>query len=266
MRGPGRSARGPRGVSWHQARAGPPGRRHRATCMRALAARPGSCSGSSSSPGAEVPDPARRRAVRAYRCCRRLVARRLRPRRDRLGLRCWSGSSSDRDRVGLLLIVFVCVGSAWARGCRSTALLRNGGGRRGRPPTRGPRPLAGRRPGLPPARRLALGAGPRPGTPVPTDRSGQRGADRGASRRGGGPGPGRVAGGPDRRIVAAVAARGPWSWSSSCRPAHGDPGRRRVPANTVDSGTAILVGSTDAPVTVDLYEDFQCPNCKAFED
>jgi protein-disulfide isomerase len=37
-----------------------------------------------------------------------------------------------------------------------------------------------------------------------------------------------------------------------------------VPANTVD-GT-VSVGSADAPVTVDLYEDFQCPNCKAFED
>jgi protein-disulfide isomerase len=37
-----------------------------------------------------------------------------------------------------------------------------------------------------------------------------------------------------------------------------------VPANTVD-GTVIPVGSADAPVTVDLYEDFQCPNCKAFE-
>jgi protein-disulfide isomerase len=30
-------------------------------------------------------------------------------------------------------------------------------------------------------------------------------------------------------------------------------------------GTAIVVGSATAPVTVDLYEDFQCPNCKAFE-
>lgn len=38
-----------------------------------------------------------------------------------------------------------------------------------------------------------------------------------------------------------------------------------VPANTVD-GTVIAVGSADAPVTVDVYEDFQCPNCKAFED
>ena len=38
-----------------------------------------------------------------------------------------------------------------------------------------------------------------------------------------------------------------------------------VPPNVVD-GTVIAVGSADAPVTVDLYEDFQCPNCKAFED
>jgi protein-disulfide isomerase len=37
-----------------------------------------------------------------------------------------------------------------------------------------------------------------------------------------------------------------------------------APANA--DGTVISVGSTDAPVTVDLYEDFQCPNCKAFED
>jgi protein-disulfide isomerase len=39
-----------------------------------------------------------------------------------------------------------------------------------------------------------------------------------------------------------------------------------VPGNTVDGGNVIVVGSTDAPVTVDLYEDFQCPNCKNFED
>jgi protein-disulfide isomerase len=39
-----------------------------------------------------------------------------------------------------------------------------------------------------------------------------------------------------------------------------------VPANTADSGNVIVVGSATAPVTVDMYEDFQCPNCKAFED
>jgi protein-disulfide isomerase len=37
-----------------------------------------------------------------------------------------------------------------------------------------------------------------------------------------------------------------------------------VPANVTD-GTVIAVGSADAPVAVDLYEDFQCPNCKALE-
>jgi len=39
-----------------------------------------------------------------------------------------------------------------------------------------------------------------------------------------------------------------------------------APANTVDSGQVIVVGSADAPVTIDLYEDFQCPVCKSFED
>jgi protein-disulfide isomerase len=39
-----------------------------------------------------------------------------------------------------------------------------------------------------------------------------------------------------------------------------------VPANTTGNGYVFAVGSADAPVTVDLYEDFQCPNCKALED
>ncbi|MGY1602442.1 DsbA family protein [Geodermatophilus sp. SYSU D00815] len=39
-----------------------------------------------------------------------------------------------------------------------------------------------------------------------------------------------------------------------------------VPAHTTDDGTAVAVGSADAPVTVDVYEDFQCPVCKTFEE
>ena len=39
-----------------------------------------------------------------------------------------------------------------------------------------------------------------------------------------------------------------------------------VPGHTADGGNVIVVGQADAPVTVDLYEDFQCPNCKTFED
>jgi protein-disulfide isomerase len=38
-----------------------------------------------------------------------------------------------------------------------------------------------------------------------------------------------------------------------------------VPANTVDSGQVVVVGQTTAPVTIDLYEDFQCPVCQNFE-
>jgi protein-disulfide isomerase len=38
-----------------------------------------------------------------------------------------------------------------------------------------------------------------------------------------------------------------------------------APANTADSGQVVVVGSTEAPVTVDLYEDFQCPVCQNFE-
>lgn len=38
-----------------------------------------------------------------------------------------------------------------------------------------------------------------------------------------------------------------------------------APANTVDGGTAITIGRDDAPVTLDVYEDFQCPACANFE-
>ncbi|WP_116450039.1 DsbA family protein [Blastococcus litoris] len=39
-----------------------------------------------------------------------------------------------------------------------------------------------------------------------------------------------------------------------------------APSGAVDDGTAFRVGPADAAVTVDLYEDFQCPTCRAFED
>jgi protein-disulfide isomerase len=38
-----------------------------------------------------------------------------------------------------------------------------------------------------------------------------------------------------------------------------------TPANTIDSGQVIVVGQANAPVTIDLYEDFQCPVCQNFE-
>ncbi len=40
-----------------------------------------------------------------------------------------------------------------------------------------------------------------------------------------------------------------------------------VPANTSGTANAVItVGKADAPVTVTMYEDFQCPACKAFEE
>jgi len=39
-----------------------------------------------------------------------------------------------------------------------------------------------------------------------------------------------------------------------------------APTNTSGNGYVFTVGSADAPVTMDVYEDFQCPNCKNLED
>lgn len=38
------------------------------------------------------------------------------------------------------------------------------------------------------------------------------------------------------------------------------------PAHTVSNGQVIEVGPASAPTTVDMYFDYQCPNCKMFED
>jgi protein-disulfide isomerase len=39
-----------------------------------------------------------------------------------------------------------------------------------------------------------------------------------------------------------------------------------APGNASGNGYVFAVGSADASVTLDLYEDFQCPNCKALEE
>jgi protein-disulfide isomerase len=39
-----------------------------------------------------------------------------------------------------------------------------------------------------------------------------------------------------------------------------------TPAHTVSNGEVIEVGQAGAKTTVDLYFDYQCPNCKSFED
>ncbi len=38
------------------------------------------------------------------------------------------------------------------------------------------------------------------------------------------------------------------------------------PAHTVSNGQVVEVGQASAPTTIDLYFDYQCPNCKMFED
>ena len=38
-----------------------------------------------------------------------------------------------------------------------------------------------------------------------------------------------------------------------------------VPAHTIDGGLVVNVGVPAAPVTIDLYEDLQCPVCQAYE-
>lgn len=43
------------------------------------------------------------------------------------------------------------------------------------------------------------------------------------------------------------------------------PGRTSAPV-TITGGQPISWGSADAPVTVDLYEDFHCPHCADFEE
>ncbi|GAA3386182.1 DsbA family protein [Cryptosporangium minutisporangium] len=42
------------------------------------------------------------------------------------------------------------------------------------------------------------------------------------------------------------------------------PENAALPKNATRS--AVMIGQTDAPVTVDVYLDFQCPACKAFEE
>jgi protein-disulfide isomerase len=46
-------------------------------------------------------------------------------------------------------------------------------------------------------------------------------------------------------------------------PATADPSRTPI---TISEGMPILLGSTDAPVRLSIYEDFHCPHCAEFEE
>lgn len=57
-------------------------------------------------------------------------------------------------------------------------------------------------------------------------------------------------------LIAGLIGWGVWS---SQRPVD-----TTAPPDTVADGTAVAIGS--GPVTLDIYEDFQCPVCKQFEE
>jgi protein-disulfide isomerase len=56
-------------------------------------------------------------------------------------------------------------------------------------------------------------------------------------------------------VVAVIVNRG----------SDGPEGTGAIPSGTVEGGTGVAVGETDAPVTVDYWFDFQCPFCGEFE-
>jgi protein-disulfide isomerase len=68
-------------------------------------------------------------------------------------------------------------------------------------------------------------------------------------------------------VVLVVAGVGFQAWRANRSPDAGTvtPGRTSAPA-TITNGQPISWGSAEAPVTVDLYEDFHCPHCAEFEE
>ncbi|GAB1645292.1 DsbA family protein [Krasilnikovia sp. MM14-A1259] len=64
-------------------------------------------------------------------------------------------------------------------------------------------------------------------------------------------------------VVFLLVAAGLVGWAVSSNQQSADAGKLVVPGVAVDHGTAFPVGS--GPVVVDLYEDFMCPVCRAFE-
>ena len=46
----------------------------------------------------------------------------------------------------------------------------------------------------------------------------------------------------------------------------GGGGSTATPGGTTSGGAGFAIGASDAPVTVEVYEDFQCPACQAFEE
>ncbi|HEU5485546.1 MAG TPA: thioredoxin domain-containing protein [Microlunatus sp.] len=68
-------------------------------------------------------------------------------------------------------------------------------------------------------------------------------------------------------VALVVAGIGLQAWRTNRAPDAGSvtPGRTSAPV-TITPGQPVSFGSGDAPVTVDLYEDFHCPHCAEFEE
>lgn len=64
-------------------------------------------------------------------------------------------------------------------------------------------------------------------------------------------------------VVAVLAIAGLIGWGVLASQEKADAGTLTTPSVAVDEGTAFAVGS--GPVVVDIYEDFMCPICNAFE-
>lgn len=63
--------------------------------------------------------------------------------------------------------------------------------------------------------------------------------------------------------LAALVGAGLFAAATSGKDAEKSTAEGAAPAGTV--GAAYQVGSPDAPVTLDVYEDFQCPVCSTYE-
>jgi protein-disulfide isomerase len=64
-------------------------------------------------------------------------------------------------------------------------------------------------------------------------------------------------------VVLALIAAGLIGYGMMASQDKAAAGKLSVPSVAVDSGTAFAAGT--GPVTIDLYEDFMCPVCRAFE-
>jgi protein-disulfide isomerase len=201
----------------------------------------------------ELPDPAAaERAVRAYRLLPEAlvgpVAFGLPVVEIAVGLVLLAGvlvRTAALASAALLVVYLVGVGSAWARGLQIDCGCFGGGGQvaagRTAYPAAVARDVALLAVALALARwprsRLALGHG----LPVPPVVGGSVAAALLA-----------VA------VVAGVGVQSARVPSAAAAPV-------AAPAHTSGDGYTVVVGQASAPVTVDLYEDFQCPVCRRFE-